>query len=91
MIESLIDGVRRTQQIEVGLADTARADLRSLCLTDLSNGGRGIRNQLEAHFVNPLSRLLFDADAKPGAQIEIDSIERGSTTTLKSTVSGGQA
>ena len=32
------------------------------CTADLSNGGRGIGNQLESAFINPLSRALFDQD-----------------------------
>ena len=41
------------------VADAVREQLRELCTRDLSNGGRGIGNQLESLFVNPLSRALF--------------------------------
>jgi len=54
---------------DVSLSKTARATLRGLCLADLSNGGRGIRNQVEAHLINPLSRTLFDSDAQTGRPI----------------------
>nr|BFE98265.1 hypothetical protein GCM10020185_88010 [Pseudomonas brassicacearum subsp. brassicacearum] len=37
----------------IELAPQARQTLHSLCLQDLSNGGRGIRNQLEARLLNP--------------------------------------
>jgi len=44
----------------------ARDALRSICLEDLSNGGRGIRNQLETHLLNPLARAVFDRGMIPG-------------------------
>ncbi|KRG72463.1 ATPase [Stenotrophomonas terrae] len=62
------------QSLQVELAEPARAALRSVCLGDLSNGGRGIRNQLEAHFINPLARALFDQDAQPGQRFEVEEL-----------------
>jgi len=62
------------QSLQVKLAEPARAALRSVCLGDLSNGGRGIRNQLEAHFINPLARALFDQDAQPGQRFEVEDL-----------------
>jgi hypothetical protein len=82
MLGGLIDGIRATQQFEILVAETAVSKLRSLCLSDLSNGGRGIRNQLEAHFVNPLARALFDAEVEPGARIEIYDVKPGPVTAL---------
>ena len=70
----------------VNISDDARAALRTLCLADLSNGGRGIRNQVEAHLVNPLSRALFDGGAQPGGHYEILSVLPGASTKL--TLSG---
>jgi len=64
-------GDLRAQELHVELAEGARERLRALCLEDLSNGGRGIRNQLEAHLLNPLARMLFDADAQPGQSFVI--------------------
>lgn len=43
----------------ITISNSGRDQLAALCLADLSNGGRGIRNQLESHFVNPLARALF--------------------------------
>ncbi len=53
-----------------------------MCLADLSNGGRGVRNQLEAHLVNPLARALFEQDAMMG-HFRIDGLESGASTTLR--------
>ena len=88
MIDALLRDVK-TLGFEVTILDGARAALRSLCLADLSNGGRGIRNQVEAHLVNPLSRALFDTGAKPGGRYEIQSIVPGASTTLALSDAGG--
>jgi ATP-dependent Clp protease ATP-binding subunit ClpA len=66
---------------DVSIVASARKQLESLCLADLSNGGRGIRNQLEAHLTNPLARALFEYE--PGkARFEIAALDVGATTTL---------
>jgi hypothetical protein len=64
------------------ISPSARSALRALCLADLSNGGRGIRNQVEAHLVNPLSRGLFDGRAKAGERYEIRALRSEAATTL---------
>ena len=53
-----------------------------LCLADLSNGGRGIRNQVEAHLINPLSRALFDSGAETGRSYRSQEIHTGASTTV---------
>lgn len=65
----------------VTLAPAVRSQLQSLCLADLSNGGRGIRNQLEAHLMNPLARALFEHQPGSG-RFSVDGIETGATTTF---------
>jgi energy-coupling factor transporter ATP-binding protein EcfA2 len=71
------------QAIDVRLTDSVKAVLQGICLGDLSNGGRGIRNQVEAHLVNPLARALFDADAEPGARYAVISLCPGDVTDLR--------
>jgi ATP-dependent Clp protease ATP-binding subunit ClpA len=88
MIDALLRDVKALG-FEVTILDGARAALRSLCLANLSNGGRGIRNQVEAHLVNPLSRALFDAGAQAGGRYEIQSVLPGSSTTLTFSGAGG--
>lgn len=85
MIDALLGDVR-VLGFDVTISDGARAALRTLCLADLSNGGRGIRNQVEAHLINPLSRALFDRGAQPGGHYEILSVQPGASTEL--TLSG---
>lgn len=67
----------KSQEFEVSLAPEAMNSLRALCLADLSNGGRGIRNQVEAHLLNPLARALFDADAAPGSSYLVSVLQAG--------------
>ena len=42
--------------------------------------GRGIRNKLEAHLVNPLARALFDQP--PTGPVAIARLETGAVTSL---------
>jgi ATP-dependent Clp protease ATP-binding subunit ClpA len=69
--------------IEIEIETMARQTLQGLCLADLSNGGRGIRNQVEAHLVNPLARVLFDAGIGPGTQVTISAVSPGKVTHLE--------
>ena len=50
--------------------------------SSFDHGGRGIRNQLEAHLINPLARALFEQDSTSG-RYQIEALESGTTTTLK--------
>lgn len=68
------------QQLTIELSPAARRVLHELCLQDLSNGGRGIRNQLEARLLNPLSRALFDQNARPGERFDISELNAGGLT-----------
>jgi ATP-dependent Clp protease ATP-binding subunit ClpA len=88
MVDALLNDVG-SLGYDVSLYETARATLRNLCLADLSNGGRGIRNQVEAHLINPLSRALFDSGAETGRRYEIREVLTGASTTV--TLAGGSA
>lgn len=67
----------KSQELGVFLAPEAMRSLRTLCLSDLSNGGRGIRNKVEAHLLNPLARALFDMDATPGNSYSVSALQAG--------------
>lgn len=64
----------------VTLSVEAWDTLRHLCTADLSNGGRGIRNQIEAHLINPLARALFDRDTD--GPVTVVAVEAGTVTTV---------
>ncbi|MBG7083221.1 ATP-dependent Clp protease ATP-binding subunit [Pseudomonas aeruginosa] len=79
----MVDGTfadLREQRLVIELAEAPRQALHALCLGDLSNGGRGIRNQLEARLLNPLSRALFDQDAQPGERFLISALDADGLT-----------
>src|SRR3546814_19193773 len=64
----------------ITIAPEAHAELRQLCTADLGNGGRGIRNKIEAHLINPLARALFERESEGPAVIR--SLSAGAITTL---------
>jgi ATP-dependent Clp protease ATP-binding subunit ClpA len=68
----------QSQGFEVSISGEALDNLRSICLADLSNGGRGIRNQVEANLLNPLARSLFDSGAPKGRALVINELLPGS-------------
>jgi Cdc48 subfamily AAA family protein len=82
MVDRVIEDVRSEQQLTLSLTPQAGARLEELCLGDLSNGGRGIRNQVEVHLINPLARALFALDPQSGDKVAIADVvnERGITT-----------
>jgi ATP-dependent Clp protease ATP-binding subunit ClpA len=85
MVENLVRKAKDSQGVTIEISPEARAALRGPCLADLSNGGRGIRNQLEVHFVNPLARFLFDEDVPRGATLKIAGLATGAATSLVAT------
>jgi hypothetical protein len=83
MLAGIVARAGAAQQVEIALTPAALEALSALCLQDLSNGGRGIRNQLETHFVNPLARLLFDAALPAASRVEITGLSKGAVTSLE--------
>ncbi|MGZ2749048.1 AAA family ATPase [Burkholderia stagnalis] len=77
MVRAVLDDIA-SQGIAVDLDAESKVALQARCLGDLSNGGRGIRNQIEAHLLNPLARGLFDQDATSGDRFVISGIDAGS-------------
>jgi ATP-dependent Clp protease ATP-binding subunit ClpA len=69
-----------TSGYQISIASDAMDALRQLCTTDLANGGRGIRNKIEAHLINPLARALFDRTTVGPAVVR--GLEAGTVTSL---------
>jgi hypothetical protein len=82
MVDRVLEDLHSEQRLSLTFTRDASARLEELCLRDLANGGRGIRNQVEVHLVNPLARGLFALDPQPGAVVAITDVinERGITT-----------
>ncbi len=85
MVTNVLADLRGSLGIDVTTTPAALQTLRELCLQDLSNGGRGIRNKIETHLVNPLSRALFDGNIESGSQLCIRTVESGTVTKLNLT------
>lgn len=85
MVDGILRDVVPSEGAAVAISTEARDALRELCLADLSNGGRGIRNKVETHLINPLARALFDLDLPPGVAIKIAAVTSGpgGVTTLE--------
>jgi ATP-dependent Clp protease ATP-binding subunit ClpA len=75
MLANVTARVKAEHKIDLTLSPAARETITSWCLKDLSNGGRGIGNRLESVLVNPLSRALFEGEARAqGSKVSIDAI-----------------
>ncbi len=59
MLRNIVNRVRDEHKVDLAIDPAVRDRLRELCTKDLSNGGRGVGNQLESLFVNPLARAMF--------------------------------
>lgn len=81
MIRSTLFEVEQSG-IAVSLTREAQLQLAKLSLDDLSNGGRGIRNKVESHLINPLARALFDLNASPGSSWTIQAVRHNLVTSL---------
>ncbi len=81
MVASTLTDLRE-QGYSVQIAAEVHLALRRACIADLSNGGRGIRNQVEVRLLNPLSRVLFDQEIPRQTPIEITDVKLGPITEL---------
>lgn len=82
MLRNVVVRVRDEHKIALTIAPAVQEELRELCIRDLSNGGRGIGNQLESLFVNPLSRALFRAPLEGRADIEVTGLKRDDNNVM---------
>ena len=83
MLAAVAADLRKEGSLDLRFLPAAEADLRRLCLADLSNGGRGIRNKVETHVLNPLARAVFDLAPAPGAALTVEAVQAdGGVTTL---------
>jgi len=59
MLKNVVDRVMSEHGAELDIPQPVQADLAAWCTADLSNGGRGIGNQMEQCLINPLARAMF--------------------------------
>lgn len=74
-VDKIIRSTESLRGIRLTVTDTAYSHLEEAALRDLSNGGRGIGNQVEALLINPLSRWVFDHEVKNGVSLVIDDFD----------------
>jgi ATP-dependent Clp protease ATP-binding subunit ClpB len=95
MLHNVLRRVTEEHGVRIALGGDVLRQLRELCIEDLSQGGRGIGNRLEAAFINPLARALFVQSPPPGGQLEVTALrEEQRIWTLSLVVrrpDGGQA
>jgi len=92
MVANILERLADRQKIQISMPEGVRDALRERCLKDLSNGGRGVGNQLEAWLINPLGRGLFDGKVTEGSSVTIkalDLVEGVPTVKLASSDAGG--
>lgn len=82
MLENIIQRVRAEHALELEFSLAALERLRTWCIADLSNGGRGIGNQLESRFINPLSRALFGFDVENTPSVRVVDMEEDASKTV---------
>ncbi|NNH45986.1 ATP-dependent Clp protease ATP-binding subunit [Rhizobium laguerreae] len=80
MVANLLESTRSIG-FDISITDKAKTVLKEMCLRDLSNGGRGVRNMVEAHLANPLSRALFDTGEVSGT-FRIEELSTGAVTAI---------
>ena len=74
-VDKIIRNLREQKNIEIRIEDYAYKGLEEAATFDLSNGGRGIGNQVESLMINPLSRWLFDNEITGNAKIVIEGFD----------------
>ena len=68
----VLKAVRAEHGVDIKIEPDALRVLRRLCTNDWFEGGRGIGNRIESHFINPLSRELFNR--QPERRLVVQSV-----------------
>ncbi len=74
-VNKIIRRMEEQKSIRITVPEEAYDQLRQAALADLSNGGRGVGNQVESLLINPLSRWLFDHGVLENARVTIDRFD----------------
>lgn len=84
-IRSHLDGIRNDMDVDVEIKSAAVDALRSLAMEPsvLENGGRGIRNLVEAVLYTQLTRFLYDHDVHAGNRIVVRDISVDASGTAE--------
>ena len=74
MLDNVVARVRDEHDVSLVIGEQAHQTLVEECMGDLTHGGRGIGNRLEAVLINPLARAVFDLDLTAGQTITVERI-----------------
>ena len=74
MLRNVARRLQEELHIQLAMPASVREDLLLRCTRDLSNGGRGVGNQLESNFINPLSRALFEHELEGRQRVIVAGI-----------------
>lgn len=77
MLKNVLDKLEDSYNIKIEIADVAMEKIVKVCCENLDMGGRGIGNELEENFVNPLSRALFSLGAVENDKLILEEIMDG--------------
>ena len=89
-VSKIIRNLREQKNIDIRIEDYAYRSLEEAATFDLSNGGRGIGNQVESLVINPLSRWLFDNEITGNRKIVIEGFETAANPpSVRCRVEGG--
>ena len=70
-LANILKAVADKHGVTITVDPEVRQRMCDLCTRDVANGGRGIGNQLEQLFINPLARALFDRELTPGLRLTV--------------------
>ena len=91
-VNKIVNNLREQKNIRIRIEDYAYKSLEEAATFDLSNGGRGIGNQVESLMINPLSRWLFDHEITENADLVIEAFETAANPpAIRCRIEGGKA
>jgi ATP-dependent Clp protease ATP-binding subunit ClpB len=74
MLRNVARRLHEELRLQLAMPAEVRKALLERCTRDLDHGGRGIGNQLESVFINPLSRVLFETDLEGKRKLAVTGI-----------------
>ena len=77
MFSNLLSKLGDEHKITLNINNETLNKIKEMSIKKLEMGGRGIGNQIEKYFVNPLSDLLFELNPQEGNTINITDIKEG--------------
>ena len=90
-VNKMISRLREQKNLIIQIGEEAYDSLEKAATADLSNGGRGIGNQVESLLINPLSRWLFDHEVTGNAEVAIETFEtEANPPVVRCRMAGGE-